>query len=163
MNAINKKIRWPDAILLLTLILSLWFYINMRQHQHSMNVNCSTILRYKHQNPDFIATLEMILRLDSNFRGQVFLSGHMYSERGTENVSRTILFDYEVNRPGEISVKNMHYVKNPRDTARDESFRHGFFYVPEGASRELGLNPLGNAWLIDNLQSPFALCVNKDN
>lgn len=161
MSAINKKIGWPVGFSLLILVFSLWFYMHMRQQQNGMSVNCSTIISYNHKVPDFIASLDMIFRLDKNSHGQVILSGNMHSERGVETISRTILFNYEVNRPGEISVKDMHYAKNPRDTASDESFINGFFYVPEGTTRLLRINPLVNGWLIENMQSPFALCVNR--
>ncbi|POT57186.1 hypothetical protein C3432_17680 [Citrobacter amalonaticus] len=162
MNKINNIQRWLAAILILILTLSLWFYLHARQQQKGMDVNCAASLRYNQRDPDFIATFDMIFRLNKSFYGQVFLFGNIHSERGVEVISRTIQFNYEVYRPGEISVTNMHYAKNISDTANDELFKQRFFYVPENSSRVLRLNPSGNSWLIENLQSPFALCVNKD-
>lgn len=161
MNAINKKTGILAVILLVVLALSVWFYVHMHQKQSALNVNCSTIVRYNHNEPDFIATLEFVFRLDKNHDGQAVLSGNIRSDRGVHVISRTILFSYEMNRPGEISLTNTRYIKNPRDTADDESFKSSFFYVPEGTVRQLSLEPSGNGWLIGNLQSPFALCVSK--
>ncbi|HHF0155408.1 TPA: hypothetical protein ACPHTL_003974, partial [Enterobacter roggenkampii] len=102
-----------------------------------------------------------IFRLDKNHDGQAVLSGNIQSARGVNVISRTILFSYEMNRPGEIALTDTRYVKNPRDTADDDSFKSSFFYVPEGTVRQLKIEPTGNGWLIGNLQSPFALCVNR--
>lgn len=161
MNAINKKIGVLAVILIIILALSVWFYVHMHQKQSALNVNCSTIVRYNHHEPDFIATLEFVFRLDINHDGQVVLSGNIQSDKGVNVISRTILFSYEMNRPGEISLTDTRYVKNPRDTADDESFKSSFFYVPEGTVRQLKIEPTSNGWLIGNLQSPFALCVNR--
>ncbi|MFW7205856.1 hypothetical protein ACMGGQ_08690 [Enterobacter sp. BNK-13] len=161
MNAINKKTGIPAVILLLILAFSVWFYVHMRHKQSALSINCSTILRYNHYEPDFIATLEFVFRLDKNHEGQAVLSGNIQSDKGVHVISRTILFSYEVNRPGEIALTDTRYVKNLRDTADDDSFKSSFFYVPEGTVRQLKIEPAGNGWLIGNLQSPFALCVNR--
>lgn len=161
MNAINKKTGMLAVILIVILALSVWFYVHMHQKQSALNVNCSTIVSYNHHEPDFIATLEFVFRLDKNHDGQAVLSGNIQSDKGVNVISRTILFSYEMNRPGEISLTDTRYVKNPRDTADDESFKSSFFYVPEGAVRQLKIEPTSNGWLIGNLQSPFALCVNR--
>lgn len=161
MNAINKKTGMLAVILIVILAFSVWFYVHMHQKQSALNVNCSTIVRYNHHEPDFIATLEFVFRLDKNHDGQAVLSGNIQSDKGVDVISRTILFSYEMNRPGEISLTDTRYVKNPRDTADDESFKSSFFYVPEGTVRQLKIEPTSNGWLIGNLQSPFALCVNR--
>ena len=160
MNALTKKTGLIALLLLVVLTLSVWFYVHKRQNQNYLKVNCSTILRYNHYEPDFVATLEFIFRLDKNHDGQAVLSGNIQSARGVNVISRTILFSYEMNRPGEIAITDTRYVKNPRDTADDDSFKSSFFYVPEGTVRQLKIEPTGNGWLIGNLQSPFALCVN---
>lgn len=161
MNALTKKTGLIALLLLVVLTLSVWFYVHKRQNQNYLKVNCSTILRYNHYEPDFVATLEFIFRLDKNHDGQAVLSGNIQSARGVNVISRTILFSYEMNRPGEIALTDTRYVKNPRDTADDDSFKSSFFYVPEGTVRQLKIEPTGNGWLIGNLQSPFALCVNR--
>ncbi|WP_414455123.1 hypothetical protein [Enterobacter quasiroggenkampii] len=161
MNALTKKTGLIALLLLVVLTLSVWFYVHKRQNQNYLKVNCSTILRYNHHEPDFIATLEFVFRLDINHDGQAVLSGNIQSDKGVHVISRTILFSYEMNRPGEIALTDTRYVKNPRDTADDDSFKSSFFYVPEGTVRQLKIEPAGNGWLIGNLQSPFALCVNR--
>jgi len=161
MNALTKKTGLIALLLLVVLTLSVWFYVHKRQNQNYLKVNCSTILRYNHYEPDFVATLEFIFRLDKNHDGQAVLSGNIQSARGVNVISRTILFSYEMNRPGEFALTDTRYVKNPRDTADDDSFKSSFFYVPEGTVRQLKIEPTGNGWLIGNLQSPFALCVNR--
>ncbi|EOX7394782.1 hypothetical protein ACOMQ0_003538 [Enterobacter quasiroggenkampii] len=161
MNALTKKTGLIALLLLVVLTLSVWFYVHKRQNQNYLKVNCSTILRYNHYEPDFVATLEFVFRLDKNHEGQAVLSGNIQSARGVHVISRTILFSYEMNRPGEIALTDTRYVKNPRDTADDDSFKSSFFYVPEGTVRQLKIEPAGNGWLIGNLQSPFALCVNR--
>ena len=161
MNALTKKTGLIALLLLVVLTLSVWFYVHKRQNQNYLKVNCSTILRYNHYEPDFVATLEFVFRLDKNHEGQAVLSGNIQSARGVNVISRTILFSYEMNRPGEIALTDTRYVKNPRDTADDDSFKSSFFYVPEGTVRQLKIEPTGNGWLIGNLQSPFALCVNR--
>lgn len=162
MKVANKRYAWFTTLLLIILASSIWFFLHMRQQQNRMNINCATIVRYNHQAPPFIATLDMIFRLNPTLHGQVILSGEILSAQGVETISRTIMFSYEVSRPGEITVKNMYYIKNKPDTASDENFIHSFLYVSEGTTRQLELSPLGNGWLIENPQSPFALCVNKD-
>lgn len=128
-----------------------------------MKVNCSTILHYDHAKPDYISTLELTFRLDSDFEGLVVLSGSIDTTTGRQTVSRNITFDYDVKAPGEIVVSNMRHIKTARDTADDEIIKKNFFFVPEGTERQLRLSPLGNAWLLGNPQSPFALCVNQKN
>lgn len=137
-----------------------WFYLHMRQKQSALNVNCSSIIQYNHQAPDFTATLELVLRLEENLDGDAVLSGNIHSAAGTHVVSRTGHFSYVMNSSVEIEISNMRYVKNARDTSDDESFRRSFFYVPEGAVRQLRIYPSRNGWLIGNLQPPFALCIN---
>ncbi|MGI3450938.1 hypothetical protein C3433_12070 [Citrobacter freundii] len=161
MNALIKKTGLITLLLLLVLALSVWFYVHKRQNQNYLKVNCSTILRYNHQDPDFVAALDLVFRLDENHDGQAVLSGNIHSEKGAAIISRTVLFSYEMNRPGEISIMNTRYVKNPRDTADEESFKSSFFYVPEGTVRQLTVERSNNGWLLGNLQSPFALCVNR--
>lgn len=134
----------------------------MHQKQSALNVNCSTIVRYKHHEPDFISTLEFVFRLDKNHDGQTVLSGNIHSDIGLKNISRTVLFSYEMNSPGEISIMDTRYVKTRRDTADKESFKSSFFYVPDGTVRQLRVEPSNNGWLLGNLQSPFALCVNRE-
>ena len=73
MNAINKKTGISAVILLLILALSVWFYVHMRHKQSALSVNCSTIVRYNHHEPDFVATLEFIFRLDEDHDGQADL------------------------------------------------------------------------------------------
>ena len=161
MSAINKKTGTAAVILLTILALSAWFYIHMRQKQGAMNVNCSAIIQYNHRSPDFTATLEFIFRLDKSLDGYAVLSGNIHSGRDVHVISRTAHFSYIVNRPGEIEIADMRYVRNARDTADDDSFRRNFFYVPEGGVRHLRIMQSGNGWLIGNLQSPFVLCVSK--
>ncbi|EQA6227443.1 hypothetical protein ACX5CW_004108 [Enterobacter ludwigii] len=161
MNVISKKNGTVAIILIVLLTLSAWFFLHMRQKQAAMNVNCSSIIQYNHQAPDFTASLEFVFRLEENLDGYTVLSGNIHSARGTHVISRTVHFSYVMNRPGEIEISDMRYIKNPRDTADDESFRRSFFYVPEGAVRQLRINPSRNGWLIGNLQSPFALCVSR--
>lgn len=162
MNALTKKTGLIAIILLVVLALSAWFYVHKRQNQNYLKVNCSTILRYNHQDPDFVATLDLVFRLDENHDGQAVLSGHIHSEKGAKIISRSVLFSYEMNRLGEISIMETRYLKNPRDTADDESFKSSFFYVPDGTVRQLRVEPSNNGWLLGNLQSPFALCVNRE-
>jgi hypothetical protein len=162
MNALTKKTGLIAILLLTVLALSVWFYVHKRQNQNYLKVNCSTILRYNHQEPDFVATLDMVFRLDENHDGQAVLSGNIRSETGAQVISRTILFNYEMDRPGEISIMDTRYVKTHRDTADEESFKNSFFYVPDGTARQLRVEPSSNGWLIGNLQSPFALCVNRE-
>ncbi|MDE4079273.1 MULTISPECIES: hypothetical protein [Enterobacter cloacae complex] len=162
MNALNKKTGLIAILLLVVLVLSVWFYVHKRQNQNFLKVNCSTILRYNHQDPDFVATLDLVFRLDENHDGQAVLSGNIHSDKGSNIISRTVLFSYEMNRPGEISIMDTRYVKTHRDTADEESFKSSFFYVPDGTVRQLRVEPSNNGWLIGNLQSPFALCVNRE-
>lgn len=161
MNALIKQTGLITILLLLVLALSVWFYVHKRQNQNYLKVNCSTILRYNHQDPEFVATLDLVFRLNENHDGQAVLSGNIHSDKGAKVISRTVLFNYEMNRPGEISIMDTRYVKNPRDTADEESFRSSFFYVPEGTVRQLIVERSNNGWLLGNLQSPFALCVNR--
>ncbi len=161
MNAISKKRRTAAVILLAFLALSAWFFLHMHQKQAGLNVNCSSIIRYNHQAPDFTASLEFVFRLEKNLNGYAVLSGNIHSARGTHVISRTVHFSYVVSRPDEIEISDMRYIKNPRDTADDESFRRSFFYVPEGAMRQLRISPSRNGWLLGNIQSPFALCVRR--
>ena len=161
MNAISKKGKTAAVILLALLALSAWFYLHMRQNQGALNINCSTIIEYHHQAPDFDSTLELVFRLEENLEGYAMLAGNTHSDRGTDVISRTIHFSYVMKRPGEIEIADMRYVRNARDTADDDSFRRNFFYVPEGAVRQLRLQPVSNGWLLGNVQSPFALCVSR--
>lgn len=161
MKGINKKAVTVAVILLTVLAVSVWFYTTMRQKQMALSVNCSSIIKYHHQTPDFTATLEFVFRLEKSLDGYAVLSGNIHTSKGVQVISRTVHFNYMVNRPGEIEISNMRDVKNVRDTADDDSFRGNFFYVPEGAARQMRINPLHNGWLIGNLQSPFALCVNR--
>jgi hypothetical protein len=133
----------------------------MRQKQGSLNVNCSSLIRYNHKAPDFTATLDFVFRLEKNLVGYAVLSGNVHSSQGVNVISRTIHFNYAMSRSDEIEIADMHYVKNARDTVGDEVFRSTFFYVPEGTTRQLRIKPLRNGWLIGNLQSPFVLCVSR--
>ena len=105
--------------------------------------------------------MELVFRLEENLEGYAMLAGNTHSDRGTDVISRAIHFSYVMKRPGEIEIADMRYVKNARDTADDDSFRRNFFYAPEGAVRQLRLQPVGNGWLLNNIQSPFALCVSR--
>lgn len=161
MQAKSKKV-WIIMIIS-SLILSVGLLWLKSTQRPGMKINCSTILHYDHMGPDYVSTLEMTFRLDSDYEGLVVLSGTIEAAGDRQAVSRNITFDYDVKTPGEIIVKNMGYIKTLRDTARDDILTQSFFYVPEGTGRQLRLSPQGNAWLLGNPQSPFALCVNKKN
>lgn len=158
---INKKSVIPLLVLLLISSGCLLWFKGLQKP--GLEINCATILHYDHADPDFLTTLELTFRLDRDYEGLVILSGIIKTRTGEQAISRNIMFDYAIKTPGEIVVQNMKYVKTQRDTADDEYLMKGFFYVPEGAKRQLRLNPLNNAWLIGNPQSPVALCVNKIN
>lgn len=128
-----------------------------------MNINCSTILHYDHAAPDYVSTLEFTFRLERDYEGLVLLSGIINVSSDKQIVSRNIAFNYDIKTPGEILVRNTRYIKTSRDTASDDIINRSFLYVPEGTERQLKLSPLGNAWLLGNPQSPFALCVNRKN
>lgn len=104
----------------------------------------------------------MNFRLGKDRCGRVILSGNIKTGNTVQTLSRMAAFDYERASPNEISIYNVEYMKNTRDTAYDELFRNSFFYAQKGTTRQMYLSPSGNAWLIANLQSPFALCVNKE-
>ncbi|QLS01399.1 hypothetical protein [Enterobacter roggenkampii] len=98
MNALTKKTGLIALLLLVVLTLSVWFYVHKRQNQNYLKVNCSTILRYNHYEPDFVAMLEFIFRLDEDHDGQAVLSGNIQSARGVHVISRTILFREGANK-----------------------------------------------------------------
>lgn len=148
------------TIMLMVSAILLW---HKSTRDSGVEINCSTILRYNHANPDYVSTLEMIFRLDRDYEGLVMLSGNIETATGRQTVSRNITFDYAVKVPGEIILSKMNYIKTIRDTAQDDIITRSFFFVPEGSERQLRVNPLGNAWLLGNPQSPFAICVNKRN
>ncbi|ECL2126665.1 hypothetical protein FSE01_22235 [Salmonella enterica subsp. enterica] len=159
MKAKFKK-RWEMLIILL-LIISAGLLWHKSVQRPGMKINCSTILHYDHVDPDHVSSLEMTFRLDRDYEGLAVLSGRIETAAGRQIISRNITFDYDVKVPGEIVVRNMNYIKTLRDNADDDIFTRSFFFVSEGTERQLRLNPLGNAWLLGNQQSPFALCVNK--
>lgn len=160
MNAEFKK-KWIAVIISGLLIIITGLMLYKRLQQPGLNINCSTILHYDHSNPDYISTLELTFRLDSDFEGLVVLSGNIDTATGRQTVSRNITFDYNIKAPGEIVVRDMRHIKTARDTADDEIIKKSFFFVPEGTERQLRLSTSGNAWLLGNPQSPFALCVNQ--
>lgn len=160
MNAGFKK-KWIASItfLLISIIAGLMWH--KRTQGPGLTINCSTILHYDHAKPDYISTLELTFRLESDFEGLVVLSGSIDTAKGRQTVSRNITFDYDIKAPGEIVVSNMRHIKTARDTAADAIIEKSFFFVPEGTERQLRLSSSGNAWLLGNPQSPFALCVNQ--
>lgn len=160
MNEGFKK-KWIAVVTFGLIIISAGLLWLKHAHKSGLNINCSTILHFDHANPDFISTLELTFRLDSDFEGLVVLSGNIDTATGRQTVSRHITFDYDIKVPGEIVVSNMRHIKTTRDTAADEIIENGFFFVPEGTERQLRLSSTANAWLLGNPQSPFALCVNQ--
>lgn len=153
--------KWIIKIISALIIISAGLLWHKSTQKPGMEINCSAILHYDHVDPDYVSALEMTFRLDSDYEGLVVLSGSIATATGKQTVSRNITFDYNVKVPGEIIIRNMKYIKTFRDTAQDDILTRGFFYVPDGTERQLRLNPLGNAWLLGNQQSPFALCINK--
>lgn len=162
MNAGFKK-KWITLLISGLIIITAGLTWLKRSQKPGLTINCSTILHYDHANPDYISTLELTFRLDSDFEGLVVLSGSIETASGKQTVSRNIMFDYDIKTPGEIVVSNMRHIKTARDTANDEIIEKSFFFVPEGTERQLRLSSTANAWLLGNPQSPFALCVNKKN
>ncbi|WKW40319.1 hypothetical protein [Enterobacter mori] len=160
MNA-GFKNKWIVLIISGLIIVTAGLVWLKRSQKPGLKINCSTILHYDHAKPDYISTLELTFRLDSDFDGLVVLSGSIDTATGRQTVSRNITFDYDIKTPGEIVVSNMRHIKTARDTADDEIIKKSFFFVHEDTGRQLRLNPLGNAWLLGNPQSPFALCVNQ--
>lgn len=146
------------TLLMITAAGLLW---HKKSQQPGIKINCSTILHYDHASPNYVSSLEMTFRLDKDYEGLVVLSGYFDTPTGRQTIARNIQFDYSVKTPGEITVRNMSYIKTLRDNAHDEIVKNSFFFVPEGTERQLRLNPLSNAWLLGNPQSTFALCVNK--
>ncbi|MBB1200221.1 hypothetical protein EGM70_07940 [Enterobacteriaceae bacterium 89] len=162
MQAMSKVKITISVTLMAMLILSLAIFVYHRFRTPGHDVNCSTILHYDHRDPDFVSTVEMNLRLKEDRSGFVVLSGNVHSENEASVVSRRVEFDYEITSPGEISIRNLNYVKNRRDTTSDDFFKKSFFFTQQGTHRQMRLSPYGNAWLMGNPQSPFALCVNHD-
>ncbi|QMG42118.1 hypothetical protein HVY60_16720 [Citrobacter freundii] len=162
MKVIYKQKWLFPFMLLLLLAFSFYRFIFNRYQTPGLDINCATIIHYDHLDPIFISTIEMNFRLGKDHNGKVILSGNIKTGSNVQTISRMAVFDYEITSPNEISIYNVEYIKNARDTANDELFRNSFFYAQKGTSRQMHLSPSGNAWLIGNLQSPFALCVNKE-
>lgn len=160
MNAGFKK-KWITLLISGLIIITAGLTWLKRSQKPGLTINCSTILHYDHAKPDYISTLELTFRLESDFEGLVVLSGSIDTARGRQTVSRNITFDYDIKTPGEIVVSNMRHIKTARDTADDEIIKKSFFFVPDNSERQLRLNATANAWLLGNPQSPFALCVNQ--
>ena len=158
---VKPEKKWIAIVTSGLIIISAGLLWHKSAQKPGIKVNCSTILHYDHAKPDYISTLELTFRLDSDFEGLVVLSGSIDTATGRQTVSRNIMFDYDIKVPGEIIVRNMSYIKTSRDNADDEIIKQSFFFVPEGTERQLRLSPLGNAWLLGNPQSPFVLCVNQ--
>lgn len=157
-NFRNRKI---VITMMLLMMIAAGVGLYKRSQTPGIKINCSTILHYDHASPNYVSSLEMTFRLDKDYEGLVVLFGYIDTPTGRQTIARNIQFDYSVKTPGEITVRNMSYIKTLRDNANDEIVKNSFFFVPEGTERQLRLNPLGNAWLLGNPQSPFALCVNK--
>lgn len=133
-------------------------------HHHTspgIRVNCSALIQYDHREPDFTSVVEVNFRLFKNNTGRATLSGTINTPGERQTISRSIAFAWDALSPDEITLHSFAYIKNIKDSARDEIFKKSFLYAPKGASRQLRLSPLKNAWLIGNVQSPFALCINK--
>ncbi|WP_431625394.1 hypothetical protein [Enterobacter chuandaensis] len=126
-----------------------------------IRVNCSALIQYDHRGPDFASVVEVNFRLFKNNTGRATLSGTINTAGEKQTISRSIAFAWDALYSDEIAVHSFAYIKNIKDSAMDDIFKKSFLYAPEGASRQLRLSPLKNAWLIGNVQSPFALCINK--
>lgn len=160
MNLRFKK-KWTVIVFTLLVVISTGLFWYKSFQTPGMKINCSTILHYDHANPDYVTTIEITFRLDRDYGGLVVLSGNIDTAAGRQNISRNIIFDYDVKELGEIIISNMSYIKTHRDNADDDILMKNFFFVPEDTERQLRLSSLRNAWLLGNPQSPFALCVNK--
>ncbi|MEX3020849.1 hypothetical protein AB4K05_14770 [Kluyvera sp. STS39-E] len=163
MKKMNNKTNIITGIIVAVSLMLSAYFILTRPVNNGISVNCSTILNLLHKTPDFTSAIDLRFQLRTNHTGQVDLSGNIKQADGIRFVSRTVLFDYEMSAPGDIAIENMRYVKNKKDSANDHDFKLSFFYVQEGQKRHIKVNPLHNAYLIENTLSPVLLCVNKDN
>ncbi|MGM8448381.1 hypothetical protein ACS6GG_09810 [Enterobacter bugandensis] len=161
MEAMTRVTRIILVLLIILFLSATAYLIYTRQQTPGLEVNCSTVIHYDNMAPVFVSSLELHFRLHDNHTGRAVLSGNIDDGNNITLISRSIVFDYEISAPGEISVSNLRYLKNTRDTASDDYFRNSFFYAREGTNRLLRLSPLNNGWLLGNLQSSFAICVNK--
>ncbi|MCX2867733.1 hypothetical protein ORL23_09585 [Kluyvera cryocrescens] len=162
MSKINNAIKYSALVFTAASFLLSVYLIFSRHPYDGMTVNCSTILSLAHKNPDVSSVVDLTLRLHSNHTGQVALSGSIKQDNTTRTISRAVHFDYEIKNPGELLIENMRYEKNQKDSATDDDFKMNFFYVPDGKQRLIKINPLQNAYLIENPHSPVFLCVNKE-
>ncbi|BBV66315.1 hypothetical protein [Kluyvera ascorbata] len=160
MNKVSNPVMYLTAIIAIASLLLSAYLLFTRQPRGSMNVDCSTMLQMAYKDPDLTATIDLTFRLHRNHTGQVALSGKIKQDDRTQTISRTMLFDYEVKTPGEISLDNMRYAKNLKDSVTDDEFKMNFFYVPDGQKRTIKIRATRNAYLIENLHSPVFLCVN---
>ena len=160
-----KRINTSTLIILLSCVVLLlvagWIYLQKRQFEDGLDVNCSSPLNMTHMGPDFNAKLDISFRLLRDFTGQVSLSGEISTTDGKQFVSRTVKFEYSPYSSDELAISEMRYIKNARDTASDEIFEHHMLFVPDGGERYIKISPINNAYLIQNLHSPILLCVDK--
>lgn len=161
MNKKNSPVMYFTIFVAAASLLFSGYLLFVCQSSNSMNIYCSTILQLAQKDPDLSATLDLTFRLQRNHTGQVALSGNIQKDGSSQVISRSMLFDYEIENPDEVSFKNMRYAKNLKDTASDEDFKMNFFYVPEGQKRTIKIHAIQNAYLIENVHSPVFLCVNK--
>lgn len=153
-----------NTVILLAPIVAFFFFVySYTQEVATHNaINCSSVLSFEHEKPDITQSFDITFQLLKNNKGVVNLFGRGKHSGGENIISRTIEFDYTEKAKGTLTLKNMKYSKNIRDTMSDDLFRSFFFFVPQGASRQININRINNAVLISNLNSPVFICVDRN-
>lgn len=128
---------------------------------NSLNIDCTSVFELSHTKPEFDVKGTLSVRLTHDEQGQVDISGIIKTPEGIQHISRSIRFDYKLRAPEEIAMWDMIYVKNSRDTAKDDIFKNHLFYIQPGNERFMKIRPINNGYLIENLHSPVFMCVNK--
>lgn len=143
------------------LVSSGYYFWHKHKIVNSLNINCSSVFELTHIKPDFEVKSVMSVVLTNDEKGQVDISGVIKTPEGVQHISRSIHFDYELRTPEEIALWDMKYIKNSRDTAKDEIFKNYLFYIQSGNERFMKIRPFNNGYLIENRHSPVFMCVNK--
>lgn len=158
---INKLILFSVTLVVVTGLLSSWYYQKARRD--SQQINClSTVKYYLKDNAIFDGSVGLILNADQT--GGMAYSGDLIRTSHDQKLKilRIVYFKYKIEESGYVTLSNFTINKNISDEIQDDEFNKTIFDF-SATSRRIKIKQLADdTYLIGNVFSPVFACVKED-
>ncbi|MBS0849428.1 hypothetical protein [Citrobacter sp. JGM124] len=159
-----KRMTRNELMLLLSgLIAVISLFVIYMSHNRDANdkvdYHCSTSFRMQHNDPGFVARLNIFLQVKRDgsaffdIIGKVDYLGEIY------DVARTYHFNYQKESDSVYHLTQMNISRRSPETVDDKLMNSLFFSTTQEGGQYMRVTKMKNSYVINNLHSPLFVCI----